>query len=207
MVHSTAWLARLLAAAGVAALGACGGSGHGDAGSVGNLLVYGSTSVPERRAVAVEGAAYPADLPPDDQLRHCPSVDVTDGGAALRAVAGNDPSAVRNQISIGQLARECTPQADGSVLVKVGVETRVLLGPGGSSGRFATPVRVTVKRASTAIATRVRQAAIVVPSGETQGSAFVVEEGILVPAQYKNDFEIEVGLGGAGPATGRARRG
>jgi hypothetical protein len=200
----TAVLARLTVVAGVGALGACG-SGSGDAGPVGNLLVYGTTGVPERGPSTVAGAAYPADLPVADQLRHCPGVDVSDGGAALRAVSGGstEPGAVRNQISIGQLARECIPQADGSVLVKVGVETRVLLGPGGGSGRFSTPVRFTVKRGGTVFASRVQQAAVSVPAGETQGSTLVVQDGLVVPAQAKNDFEIEVGLGGSGPARQR----
>src|SRR5918993_476350 len=195
MRGATAALARLAVVAGVGALGACGSGSSGDAGPVGNLLVYGTTGVPERGPPTAAGAAYPADLPLSDTLRHCPSVDVSDGGAALRAVRG--------QISIGQLARECVPQADGSVLVKVGVETRVLLGPGGGSGRFSTPVRFTVKRAGTVFASRFQQAAIAVPAGETQGSTLVVQEGLLVPPEAKNDFEIEVGLGGSGPARQR----
>jgi hypothetical protein len=207
MRGATAALARLAVVAGVGALGACGSGSSGDAGPVGNLLVYGTTGVPERGPPTAAGAAYPADLPLSDTLRHCPSVDVSDGGAALRAVSGGstEAGAVRNQISIGQLARECVPQADGSVLVKVGVETRVLLGPGGGSGRFSTPVRFTVKRAGTVFASRVQQAAIAVPAGETQGSTLVVQEGLLVPSEAKNDFEIEVGLGGPGPVGRRGR--
>jgi hypothetical protein len=111
------------------------------------------------------------------------------------------PSATRSPSASSR--RECIPQPDGSVLVKVGVETRVLLGPGGAPGRFATPVRVAVKRASTVFATKVQQAAITVPAGETQGNAFVVAEGLVVPASAKNDFEIEVGLGAAGAAPRR----
>ena len=56
---ATAVLARLTVVAGVGALGACG-SRSGDAGPVGNLLVYGTTGVPERGPPTVAGAAYPA---------------------------------------------------------------------------------------------------------------------------------------------------
>jgi hypothetical protein len=163
-----------------------------------NLFLYGGTTAPPA-AEAVEEAAY------------CPAVGVIDGGAALQAYAGRtgDPYALRNQLSLNNFARECTAQPDGSILVKVGVEGRALLGPGaGSGGRFEAPLRFVIKRGDRILATRFRRVPVTIPAGDTQGTFVVVEEGIVVPPGA-GEYEIEVGLGGSAPAErpARGRRG
>ncbi len=147
-------------------------------------------------------AAGGPDGPKVEAAAYCPPVDVAEGGAAIRAQAGES---VRYQIALGDLARECTPQADGSVLVRVGVEGRALLGAGGGGGRVDAPVRVQIKQGSTVLATRARRVAVAIPSGSLQGAFAVVEEGFVVPPQYAESYEIEVALAGA-PGPGRARR-
>jgi hypothetical protein len=138
----------------------------------------------------------------------CPAVIVADGGAALRSYVGGRtgaPEALRHQLSIANVGRECRGQADGSVLVKVGVEGRALLGPAGSPGRLDAPVRFVVRRGDRVFASRARAASVSLGAGTTQGTFVVVEEGIVVPAGT-GEFEIEVGLGGSGPSNGSARR-
>ena len=159
-----------------------------------NMLRYGGPTVP------------PA-APPNADLAYCPAIDVADGGAALRSgVRAGDPSLMRSQISLGNLARECTPLADGSVSVRVGVQARALLGPGGAPGRFDAPVRIVIKNGETVVASRARRIAITIASGTAQGEASVVEEGITVPARFAKDYEIEVGLGGPAPRERAPRR-
>lgn len=161
-----------------------------------NLLRFGGTTVPPS-------------APPNVDAAYCPPVDVADGGAAMQSFGGartGDQAALRSQISLGQLARECTPLGDGSVAVKVGVEGRALLGPGGSAGRFEAPVRIVVKNGETVVATRARRVSISIPSGANQGTFAFVEEGITVPARFARDYEIEVGLGGAVPRQVRPPR-
>jgi hypothetical protein len=102
---------------------------------------------------------------------------------------------VRSQIALGDLARECVGQPDGSTLVRVGVEARALLGSGGSAGRYDVPVQIVVKDGSTVFANRSRRVAAAIPAGQTQTTVSIVEEGIVVPASSANNFEIEVGLG------------
>lgn len=173
-------------------------SGRPEGGNVlSNLFFYGGTTVPPVAAANVAEV-------------ECPSIDVIEGGAALQAYSGGrtgDYEGLRHQISLGNLARECTVQADGSILVRVGVQGRVLIGPaGGTGGRFDAPVRVVVRSGSQVIAQRARRVAVSVPSGDTQGTFTVVEEGIVVPQAIGENFEILVGLGGA-PAETRRRRG
>jgi hypothetical protein len=141
---------------------------------------------------------------------YCPGVSVMEGGAAIQVYSGGrvgDAGALRSQVTLGQIARECTLQADGSVLVKVGVEGRALQGVAGGTGRLDVPVRVVVKRGSTVFASRALNTAVQIPVGDTQGSFAVVEDGLIVPASASQDFEIEVGLGGSVAPAARRRRG
>jgi hypothetical protein len=180
-----------LAVLGLAGLAGCSSSGESSMG-VGDMLLTGGATRPPPQQVAVEDV-------------YCPTVTVMDGGSAIQVYAGGragDASALRSQVSISELARECRGQPDGSTLVRVGVEGRALLGVGGGAGRFNVPVQIVVKGAPGVIANRSRQTSVAIPSGDTQASFTVIENGIVVPAAYANSFEIEVGLGGRA-ATGR----
>jgi hypothetical protein len=191
---------------GVAALQGCGLSEKlDDPTSLPRMLIAGTNVQPGERVVAgvavQRGSAADVPLAPEDA--YCPRIDVAEGGSVIQVGGG---AASRSQITLGQLARECLGQPDGSTLVKVGVQGRALLGAGGGAGRFSVPVRVVVRQGERIIASRVRQAAVQIPPGDTHGTFVVVEDGILVPRAAAQDFEIEVGLGGAGQGA-RARRG
>lgn len=187
-----------LAVLGALALAGCGTSSGGGP-SVGDMFLFAGSSVPEEAPAPVDEV-------------YCPPVGVIEGGASIQAYSGGrvgEASALRNQVALGQLARECAGQPDGSTLVKVGVEGRTLLGAaaGTGGGRFDVPVRIVVKNGSTILADRVRRTSVAVPAGQTAGSFVLVEEGILVPPHASREFEIEVGLGGAGSEGSRRRRG
>ena len=186
-------------AAGVAAAcliaTACSSTSPGGGGTLRNLLLYAGTSVPPT------GSASPAEV-------ECPAVTITPGGAAINSYTGGRagaPEALRSQVAISNLARECTGRPDGSVVVKVGVEGRALVGPAGSSGRFEAPVRFVIKRGDRVVASASRRASVTLAPGEMQGSFVVIEEGLVVPAGTR-DFDIEVALGGSGAAERPARR-
>lgn len=143
---------------------------------------------------------------PQDDDFDCPSVEVLEGGAAMRQVGGSD---VRNQISLGEIARECRVQPGGQVAIKVGVQGRVLLGPAGSAGTYTAPVRVLVKRGDKVLVSRLQRASATVPSGDTQASFVVIEDNMIVPRQGE-ELSIHVGLdpsGRAGEAPRKRKRG
>ncbi|MEE1654629.1 hypothetical protein VB618_00350 [Microvirga sp. CF3062] len=171
------WAFVVLGVSGLAGCGAPGESGFG----VGDmLLTAGATPTPRQ-------AAETRDV-------YCPTVEVMDGGSVIR-IGGGDSGSVRSQIALGDLARECVGQPDGSTLVRVGVEARALLGAGGSAGRYDVPVQIVVKDGSSVFANRSRRVAAAIPAGQTQTTVSVIEEGIVVPAASVDSFEIEVGLG------------
>ena len=180
-----------LAAACLAGLAGCSSSstsGEGTGSTLRNLVMYGGLTVPP----AKQGPEF---------LAHCPPVDVFEGGSVTR-VGGA-------QVAIGQLARECGVNEDGSVTVKVGVEGRALLasGAGGAGGgRLSAPLRVLIKYGDRVIASRARAVGVAIPPGEAQALFSVVEEGILVPAQYAGEYDIEVGFGSGSGATAKPQR-
>jgi len=144
------------------------------------------------------------------EVLNCPRVDVAEGAAALRTYAGGragTPETLRSQLTITNVARECIGQPDGTIVLKVGVEGRALIGPAGAAGRFDAPVRIVVKRGDRVFANRFRRIPVSVPPGEGHASFVTVEEGIVVPSGA--DFDIEVGLGagqGEAPRGKRAHR-
>lgn len=154
------------------------------------------------------GGSVPPSGPGLGGVIACPAVSIAPGGAAINSYAGGRPSgpeSLRSQISITNVARECIGEPDGPITVKVGIEGRALIGPGGSAGRFEAPVRFVIKQGERVVASASRRASIALAPGETQGSFVVVENGLVVPAGT-GDFDIEVGLGGSTAAERPARR-
>lgn len=177
-------------------LAGCTSTGSGGEGgnAFTNIFKYGGTTVPPEAPV------------PAIEVADCPAVTVSEGGAAIRAVAG---AAVRSQLSIAQVARECTGRPDGAVVVKVGVQVRGLVGAGGGAARFDSAVNIVLKRGDQVLASRSRRVNLAVPPGQLDQTAVVVEDNLVVPPGT-GEFDIEVGLGGAAGraprATARSRR-
>jgi hypothetical protein len=181
-----------LAVLGLSALTGCGTPGEGGSSFSSMVLLAGPT-VPPPVSKQIEDV-------------YCPTISVAEGGSAIQAYSGGrvgDASGLRSQIALGELARECVGQPDGSTVVKVGVEGRALLGASGGAGRYDVPVGIVVKRGSTVIANRSRRLSVAIPAGDTQATFAIVEEGIVVPAADSQSFKIEVGLGGKAAAGGR----
>jgi len=121
--------------------------------SVSNLIGTSSADKPAGSAATgiastgpATGTAGVADLKPDDYA--CPDVTVRPGAATLM-IAGK-PSAteagsveLRYQGTLVRFARDCTPRA-GTMTMKVGIEGRVITGPGGTPGDVDVPLRIAV---------------------------------------------------------------
>ncbi len=123
------------------ALAGCGGqagsvaSGEPDASTkLANLLAFNSTKAPPNPNAAVR-----------DRV-DCPVVQIQPGHSAVR-VGGEGATGVRYQISIGDVARDCERQGN-QVVVRVGVETRTVLGTAGSPGTYTAPLRVSLRKIS-----------------------------------------------------------
>ncbi|RYB01716.1 hypothetical protein D3272_24600 [Lichenibacterium ramalinae] len=166
----------------------------GGGGSVfGNLLAF-HTSDPGPVPVAGQR---------EDPLE-CPTIEILDGTASYRTYAGAEQTneAVRYQFSMGEVARDCT-KSGKEILLKVGVEGRVLLGPAGAPGSFTVPVRIAVRHDGDgkAVATKFFQVPATIAPGADSTTFQVVSEPIAVPfvtSHSDEDYTILVGFDASG---------
>jgi hypothetical protein len=136
-----------------------------------------SGSGPAAQAAA-GGPAFNAD--------DCPTVDLRTG-AGTYTVAGKPPEAaptdVRYQLTLTQLARQCTVTG-ANLVMKVGVQGRIIVGPAGGPGQIDLPLRYAVVREGVAprtIATKFKRVPADVPPGQSNVVFSDVEEDLSFP--------------------------
>jgi hypothetical protein len=175
-------------------LAGCSGSETSGVGATfGNLLAFNSTTAPAPVAAVPEA---PKNLV-------CPSIEVKEGGAAQRVYSGGQESRnVRHQFSLGELARECRVVGT-QLIMKVGVEGKVLLGPAGSPANFTVPVTIAVvaEGSNKTVSSRNYKASASIPQGQSLSSFTIVSEDIAVPfinEAANMDYSIVVSIDGAG---------
>jgi hypothetical protein len=128
--------------------------------------------------VAAGGPAFN----PDD----CPPVDIRTGAGTM-TLNGKPPEAaatdVRYQLTLTQLARQCA-LVGGNLVMKVGVQGRIIVGPVGGPGPIELPIRYAVVREGVAprtIATKFKRVPADVPAGQTNLVFSDVEESLSFP--------------------------
>ncbi len=201
-----------IAFAALLALTGCGGGSY-----VGSLFGSGSSTpaaptqpvasgqapvdgAPQSAVLPIFGAAGPTEL-------QCPFVDVREGAAAHRVYAGQQSNSnVRYQYSMGEIARECRVSGN-QIVLKIGVEGKVLLGPAGSAGSFNVPVSIAVRDEKTRqyVANRTYRVAASIGQGAANTSFAIVSEEIAIPFKglsANDDYTVYVGFDGASAATG-----
>jgi hypothetical protein len=166
---------------GASALALTGCSGGGS--TIGNLIAFNSPTAP---------AAL--DMKPVDKVE-CPFIDVPEGTAAVRIMAGGN---IRHQYSLGDMSRECTV-ANGQISIRVGVTGRVLAGPAGGAGSFSVPVRVGIRRESDqkVLTSKSYRVSATIPPGGAQATFTVVSDPLTVPytrEQANEDYMVVVGF-------------
>lgn len=137
----------------------------------------------------------------------CPAVSIAPGGAALR-VGGGTSEAVRSQVTITDVARECARAPDGGVTMRVGAEGRVLVGPAGASGALGATMRIEVRRGDQVVTTRSVRVGASIPGGQAQAGWVHVEQGIVVPGSALRsgaDVDVFVTLNAGAPTARRNR--
>ena len=168
-----------------------GASDPGD--TLGNLFAFNSLSAPPVPNQAVVTKV------------NCPVVDVFEGAAAQRVYAGGQSSSnVRYQFSMGDMARECSVE-NNKIVIKVGIEGKVLLGPAGAPSSFTVPLRVAVRTEADQkiIQSKSYRVQASIPQGQSQTTFTLVADPIIVPFLGEDafdDYQIFVGFEGAGAA-------
>ena len=188
--HRIAGAVVLVAGLAVAGCGGPAGSvaaGEPDAVStkLGNLLAFNSPNAPPMPANTTK------------QTIDCPVVQIEPGASAVR-VGGEASSSVRYQISIGDVARDCSV-SNGQLYVRVGVETRTALGPAGGPGSYTAPLHISMRRVGDekVLSAKTYRVGGAVGSTGTAISSLIAEP---LAAPYINehaadDYEVVLALG------------
>jgi hypothetical protein len=149
-----------------------------DTGSTSRFSSLFAGSASPAAPAAAGGQAFNAD--------DCPSVDIRTG-AGTYTVAGKPPDAsatdVRYQLSFTQLARQCS-LVGGNLVMKVGVQGRIIVGPVGGPGPVDIPLRYAVVQEGVAprtIATKFKRVGAEVPPGQPNVVFSDVEEDLSFP--------------------------
>jgi hypothetical protein len=159
-------------------------------------LFSGSASAP----AAGGGAAFSG--------QDCPSVDIRAGAGAL-TVNGKPPEAaatdVRYQLTLTQVARQCTVSG-GDLVMKVGVQGRIIVGPVGGPGQVDVPLRYAVVREGAdmrTIATKFKRVPAEIPIGQSNVAFSDVEESLSFPIPSRAElpgYMVYVGFDEIGDA-------
>jgi hypothetical protein len=173
------------------------GQPQGAGSTLRNFALYGAATVP------------PSQKPQDDREYKCPELEVLDNGAGYRGNAGAGASASTYQASLTNRARECSFRGN-QVVIRVGVEGRLLLGPNGKPGTYSVPVRIVVKRRQDVVTQKFARVSVTVPSNDTQAEFSYIEENLVLPISENDpgdEYDILVGFDGSGgPAQRQTRR-
>jgi hypothetical protein len=198
---------QVLALLAGALLGGCStGSSWIDAStsSVSNFFSGGGSSKP------TNVAAGPGASPEFD----CPGVTIRPGASTLAVNAPNtDPSAtnLRYQAMFTQTAREGRLNT-GTVTMKVGMQGRVVLGPGGGPGQLTVPLRYAVVREGVepkTVWSKLYRVGVEIPSGQGNVPFTHIIEDIAYPFPPGGEIDnyvVYVGFDPAG-ASEEERRG
>jgi hypothetical protein len=126
-----------------------------------------------------------AGAPPDVE---CPYIQIREGASTLVIGAGgggdNGAMSLKYQGTFVRAARQCAVVA-GQMVMKVGVEGRIILGPAGGPGQIDVPLRIAVVDESPAgakpIVTKLIHIPVVVQSATDNPSFAHVEDGLTFP--------------------------
>jgi hypothetical protein len=140
---------------------------------ISNFFAGSSDKAPQR----VAGATPDVD---------CPYIEIREGASTLsiNAPGGNSAMSLKYQGSFVRAARQCAVVA-GQMVMKIGVEGRIILGPQGGPGQINVPLRIAVvdekPSASKTIVTKLILVPVAVQSMTDNPTFTHVEDNVSFP--------------------------
>jgi hypothetical protein len=141
----------------------------------------------------------------------CPGVEIRQGASTFQQSGpdnGSTALSLRYQANFIRFARECAVQA-GNVVMKVGVEGRVILGPAGTAGPLTLPVRLAVVKEGLepqTIWTKFYMVPVVMPPGQPNVLFTHVEDAMSFPKPPGDDLDKYVVYVGFDPDSAAAEK-
>jgi hypothetical protein len=181
--------------------------------SSGPATTDGSSSFADRFRSAMASGSAPAPAPAaipggPKALDSCPNVDLRQGAGTL-TINNNpkDPSAMqlRYQVAVTQTARECS-NVSGNLIMRVGVQGRLVIGPAGTPGSIELPLRYAVVQEGPepkTLYTKLYRVPVSIADGQSSVAFTHIEEAISLPmpsAAVFDSYVIYVGFDALGAA-------
>ena len=113
----------------------------------------------------------------------CPGLEVREGASTLTVGPRGETMALKYQGTFVRIARECAV-VEGNMVMKIGVQGRIIIGPAGGPGQIEVPLRIAVVQekpgGSVPIITKFLRIPVTIPA---QGDALFthIEEGLSFP--------------------------
>jgi hypothetical protein len=137
----------------------------------------------------------------------CPPVQVRTGAATLTDSANpGEPTAtnLRYQVTVTTTARECRLGPGNTVMMKVGMQGRVILGPeGGTVSAVTVPIRFAVVRETVetkVLTTKLDRVPVTIPPNDSNVLFTHVTEGLDFPMPRGNEIDSYLVYIGFDPA-------
>jgi hypothetical protein len=149
---------------------------------------------------AVEGAGTPG----EQQVFDCPLIDIRQGASTLTIgspgdtggtadTTNNGAMALKYQGTFVRAARECS-LVNGQIVMRVGVEGRIVVGPAGGPGQVDVPLRIAVVEETVSgtkpIITKLIHIPVTVASATDNPTFTHIEEGLSFPMPKDLDSYI-----------------
>ncbi len=209
---SAAALSLALLAAGCSGgsgLGSLGGSSTASAPPAGSQPAAGP-SFSDKVSGFFGGASAkdPQQVAGADVSQDCPLIDIRQGASTLKVgttgtVASgesddNGAMALKYQGTFVRAARECALVA-GQLVMKVGVQGRIIVGPAGGPGQIVVPLRIAVVqetvKGTQPIVTKLIQIPVTIASSTDNPTFTHVEEGLSFPMPRNlDDYVVYIGF-------------
>jgi hypothetical protein len=141
----------------------------------------------------------------------CPYMDVREGASTLTIRTGGDNPAMslKYQGSLVRAARQCA-LVNGQMVMKVGVEGRITLGPQGKPGQITVPLRIAIVDQSPGqlktILTKLILIPVTVASLDDNPSFTHVEDGLAFPMPASGDLDDYIVYIGFDPIAAQAQQ-
>jgi hypothetical protein len=141
----------------------------------------------------------------------CPGVEIRQGASTFQQSGpdnGSTALSLRFQANFVRFARECAVRA-GNVVMKVGLEGRVILGPAGAAGTLTLPVRLAVVKEGLdpqTVWTKFYMVPVVMPPGQPNVLFTHVEEDMSFPNPPGDELDKYVVYVGFDPDSAEAEK-
>ena len=127
----------------------------------------------------------------------CPPVDIRPGASTYSVnSASKDPSqsALRYQGNFSQTARSCS-RSGSTLTIKLGVQGRIILGPGGGPGQIEVPIRFALVEEGVqpkTIWTKFYKVPVVIADGQPSVTFTHIEDDLSVPMPSKTSLDAYI---------------